>query len=99
MTDDQLIVFAREFRDGLLDGRSPWMMCFAVAAPLAGLLRCHGIETEVVEIDLGELNHVWLRLGDGRALDPTADQFNDFGFPEMPSVYLGPPTTIHVAPD
>jgi len=98
MTDDDLLAFAAEFREGILDGRSSWMMCFAVSAPLATLLRLHGVDVELVEGDLGEFNHVWLRLSDGRVLDPTADQFNDFGFPPLPPVYLGPPTGIHPPP-
>jgi hypothetical protein len=42
------------------------------------------------------MNHVWIKLTDGRALDPTADQFNVL-FPamKMPPVYLGPPQSIH----
>jgi len=41
---------------------------------------------------------VYKRQADGRALDPTADQFNRL-FPDlaMPPVYLGPPMTIHSA--
>ena len=35
----------------------------------------------------GPLSHVWLRLGDGRALDPSADQFVLGLLP----VYLGEP--------
>ena len=95
MTDAELIEFASEFREGILEGRSSWMMCFAVAAPLAGLLKMHGVDAVLKEGDLGELNHFWLCLPDGRVLDPTADQFNDFGVELMPSVYLGPPTAMH----
>lgn len=95
MKDAKLIKIATEFRKGILDGRPSRMMCFAICAPLAGLLGACGVDVEVIEGDLGECNHVWLRLADGRVLDPTADQFNDYGFPEMPPVYLGPPTTIH----
>lgn len=73
-------------------------MCFAVCAPLAGLLRLHGIEARVVEgfpSDGDFYNHVWLELPDGRVLDPTADQFAD-----MPPVYLGPrhPAIHHPTP-
>ena len=32
------------------------------------------------------MNHIWIRLADGRVLDPTADQFGDY-----PPVYLGDP--------
>ncbi len=99
MTDEELVIFAAEFREGILGGRNSEMMCFAVAAPLCTLLRLHGVENEMIESDLGEFNHFWLRLHDGRALDPTADQFNDYGFPPMPPVYLGPPLKTALHPD
>lgn len=97
MTDADLIVFATEFRKGILGDDPPWMMCFAVCAPLVTLLGLHGVEAELVEGDLGEWNHFWMRLDDGRVLDPTADQFNDLFTEKMPEVYLGPPATIHPA--
>ncbi|MDP3940648.1 MAG: hypothetical protein Q8R92_21245 [Deltaproteobacteria bacterium] len=99
MADDELIAFAKEFRDGILDGNPPWMMCAAVCWPLAGLLRFHGIECECIESDLGEFNHIWICLADGRALDPTGDQFNDYGFTPMPPVYLGEPLPMHPTPE
>jgi hypothetical protein len=100
MTDAELILLASEFRDGILDGDPPQMMCAAVSWPLGALLRFHGVENKAVESDLGEMNHIWLRLADGRALDATADQFNAL-FPDLhlPAVYLGPPlASIHHAP-
>lgn len=97
MTDAELIEFAQEFRDGILNGRDSAWMCAAICWPLGSLLTLlHGIEVEYIESDLGHCNHVWLRLEDGRALDPTADQFNAM-FPNLnyPPVYLGPPAEIH----
>jgi hypothetical protein len=52
--------------------------------------RPRGVPNTLVETQLerprgGPLNHVWLRLSDGRALDPSADQFR-LG---LPPVYLG----------
>lgn len=91
MKDAELIEFAREFREGILGGRPSNLMCFAVCAPLAGLLELHGVRCEVVESDLDITNHVWIRLEDGRALDPTADQFGG------PDIYLGPPQKTHGA--
>jgi hypothetical protein len=70
-------------------------MCAAVSWPLAALLRCSGVPCETVESDLGDCNHVWIRLEDGRALDPTADQFNFPAFKQYPPVYLGPLTELH----
>ena len=98
MTDDDLISAATGMREGILDGKSSEMACFMVATPLQGWLSFQGIETELVEADLGDINHCWLELPDGRVLDPTADQFNGMdenpGEP-LPPVYLGPPTIIH----
>ena len=96
MSDAALIRFATEFRAGILDGDPSDMMCFAVCAPLASMLRLSGVETELVESDLGEVNHYWLRLADGRVLDPTADQFNWCNTEQLPPVYLGPPTKLHL---
>jgi hypothetical protein len=100
MTDAELIAYVQEFRDGLLEGHGSWLACMKVCAPLATLLDICGVQTEmmtsVVENDAGDgCNHVFLRLADGRVLDPTSDQFNGFGFPTMPPVYLGPPERIH----
>jgi hypothetical protein len=92
--DADLIAYATEFREDILDGGESWMRCFMVCAPLAPLLRMSGVAVELVESDLGDTNHVWLRLPDGRALDPTADQFEGL---DLPPVYLGPPLRIHAA--
>ena len=97
MNDEELVTFANEFREGILDGGASALMCFAVCAPLATLLSMHGVECNVAKTDLGWIEHFWLRLPDGRALDPTADQFNNSGYGPFPPVYLGAPTTIHQA--
>jgi hypothetical protein len=95
--NDRLVTeFAQSFRDGILDGGPSDMMCAAVSWPLAALLRCSGLDCETVETkgvptEYGTVNHVWIRLSDGRALDPTADQFG------YPPVYLGAPLAIHTA--
>jgi hypothetical protein len=91
MTDKQLVEFARAFREGMLDGKRSNYMCFAICAPLAALFPVHGQPVELQEGDLGDINHVWLRLPDGRVLDPTADQFGA----DYPPVYLGEPRDIH----
>ena len=93
MTDAELIEFATEFREGILDGAPSRMMCFAVSAPLAGLLNFYGVDAKTVEGDVGNMNHIWIELSDGRVLDATADQFDD-----MPAVYLGKPAAIHSSP-
>lgn len=84
MTDEELQAIARDFRAGLLRGQASALMCFAVSAPLQGLLSAvYGVETELVELDFPDCNHVVLRLSDGRILDATADQFG------LAPVYLG----------
>lgn len=95
MTDQDLVEFAYEFRKGVLGGRPSKWMCAAVCWPLSTLLNMNGVECESVESDLGEMSHIWIRLADGRALDPTADQFNHLFSDNMPPVYLGPPTKYH----
>jgi len=98
MKDAELVQIAAEFREGILGARSSEWACAMVCWPLAALLSTYGVQAETVETDLGHMNHIWLRLLDGRALDPTADQFNRL-FPEMglPPVYLGVPLSIHGA--
>ena len=95
MTDAELIEFATEFREGVLGGSKSDWMCAAVCWPLASLLELHGVKATPVETDLGVCNHVWLRLDDGRALDPTGDQFNWCNSEQMPPVYLGAPGKLH----
>lgn len=96
MTDAELIELVTDFRQGVIgDGDSAWK-CAVVCWPLAGYLVFLGVECECIESDLGHCNHIWIRLADGRALDPTADQFNRL-FPDLglPPVYLGQPIAIH----
>ena len=99
MTDAELVTFAQEFREWILDGAPSDMMCEVVSWPLAGLLNFHGIECKTVETDLGEMNHVWIKLKDGRALDATADQFNKLFSKNYPPIYLGPPLGFHCDPE
>ena len=60
----------QHFRSGVAEA--------ALMAPLSTLLEVHGVPNTLVEVWLKRppRNHVWLRLSDGRALDPSADQFN-----------------------
>ncbi len=77
------------FRRGLIKKREGDMMCAIVCYPLSGYLSILGERTEIVEVSLRYSNHVFLRLSDGRVLDPTADQFGG------PKVYIGPPLWYH----
>lgn len=101
MTDVQLLKFTRSFRRGLLGNGSSAGCCAMVCHPLSTLLEMHGVKNKVIESDLGVMNHVWIQLEDGRALDPTADQFwEHWGVtPKLPPVYLGAPTTAHPLPE
>ena len=98
MSDKQIIEFAASFRKGILGKRSSEWMCAAVSWPLVTLLNMSGVKCEAVESDLGHCNHIWIRLADGRALDPTADQFNAITPGKYPPVYLGEPLDIHRTP-
>ena len=89
MTDRQLVKYAREFRRGVLGKRSSFMMCAAVCLPLETILSMAGVDVTIVESHFAEVNHIWLRLPDGRILDPTADQFG------LEPVYLGPLPLIY----
>lgn len=92
MRDEDIIECAADFRDGILHGSPSFMMCAAVCWPLAGFLRFSGVDCDTeereLEGDADTANHVWIRLADGRVLDPTADQFDGMG---LPPVYLGKP--------
>ena len=99
MTDEELVSFVSEFKVGILDGGTSHMRCAMVCWPLQSLLSIFGVETTamktpVVKCDFGEIDHMWLRLQDGRALDPTADQFNTKRR-KYPEVYIGKPTRLH----
>lgn len=91
MTDTELIEFATEFRDGILEGRPSALMCAAVCWPMEALLNMSGVDCRSVSADFEDYNHVWIRLADGRVLDPTADQFNEHFGLALPAVYLGEP--------
>lgn len=100
MTDQQLRRFVRSFRKALIGDHSSEDCCAVVCWPLAALLVAHGITVDAVESKTSwNGNHVWLRLPDGRALDPTADQFSEHLERRMPKVYLGRPIPeIHQYP-
>lgn len=90
-SDVKLIKYVKAFREGILAGRASSRMCGVVCYPLVGLLNFEGLSCQLAESDTKRTNHIWIRLYDGRVLDPTADQFGK----NYPSVYLGPPLDIH----
>lgn len=90
-----LLTYAQDFRESVLQGCSSQWMCVALSAPLHAAFRARGTASELVVTDLGECEHVFLRLADGQVLDPTADQFNWCSRQKLPGVYLGAPALIH----
>jgi len=92
MTDKQLISVARAMRRGILGKRPSAKQCMVVSASLQGYLSAvHGVQTELITVDFPEIDHVFLKLADGRILDPTADQFglDAIYLGEMPELYRG----------
>lgn len=71
-----MLTYAREYREAVLRGDSSAWMCAALSAPLHAAFQVLGIPSQLVVSDLGECEHIFLHLADGRVLDPTADQFN-----------------------
>lgn len=97
LTDKQLLRIATGFRKGILGRRrSSRMMCCMVSLGLQGYLGFLGLHTKVREGEVGDCNHIWLELSDGRVLDATADQFSD-DETIYPPVHLGEPLKIHRA--
>ena len=89
MNDRELQRICTSFRRGLIKQREGDMMCAVVCYPLQGYLSILGQSSQVEEVGLKYSNHVFLRLPDGRVLDPTADQFGG------PKVYIGQPLWYH----
>lgn len=89
MDDDALMAYTGSYRTAVLSTlrRSSQHMCVALTEPLHAALGFLGVPASMVEADLPECQHVFLRLADGRVLDASADQFG----PAYPPVYLGPP--------
>ena len=101
LTDAELIEIATDFRMALIGSRASEGCCYMIAAPLAGLLKsAYGVQCDLVESDHTDMDttcyeHVWVRLADGRVLDPTFDQFCT---EDRVPVYLGAPTEFHQSP-
>lgn len=91
----ELLSYTRLFRETILQGASSEQMCVALSAPLHAAFRARGTPSQLVASDLGECEHIFLRLADGLVLDPTADQFNWCSRQKLPGVYLGAPALIH----
>lgn len=89
-TDHDLLRIARAARERITLGGKSSGYCAVVCVPLATYLAWRGMAAVDVHGAVGEWQHAWIALGDGRILDPTADQFNRPGASRMPPIYLGP---------
>jgi hypothetical protein len=88
MNTRELILVAREFREGMIGKGSAESMCYMICAPLAGYLHFLGEQAEVIHGSVAGTEHYWIRLASGLILDPTACQFTTVDRP-MPEIYLG----------
>jgi hypothetical protein len=108
-TDKELLEAAQAYRAEMFDcptnkelaDANFLSMDYQICASLQGQLSYEGIDCalgeSVVKLSAGKYGiHHFIKLKDGRVLDPCADAFNEHsGFEKMPKVYLGPPHKIH----
>jgi hypothetical protein len=88
---EDLHLIAARVRKRILGRKPSRDQCFVVCSSLQGTLLALGYDPTLVVGEInGEHDHIWLRLPDGRILDPTADQFKTPTGEPMPAVYLGP---------
>lgn len=88
--DRELLRIARAARESITLGGKSSGYCVAICVSLVAYLTRRGVAATDIHGAVGEWQHTWIALGDGRILDPTADQFNRPGAARMPPVYLGP---------
>lgn len=93
MTGTQLLSYVRTYRYGMLGRKRGSKYCYMVCYPLQSLLSLEGVETELIEGEVCYyrywIGHFWLRMTDGKIIDPTAEQFAT-ETRKMPRVYIGP---------
>lgn len=94
LTETQIKQICLEFRRGILGRRKSRGQCGKVSWALQGYLSFFGVQTEVCEGDVGEWNHIYLRMPNGKVIDATADQFST-AKTKYPQVYIGKPLKIH----
>lgn len=84
-----LLGYSRRFRDAVL-GRAPSeRMCYVVSGPLCAAIVALGFGARLVKTKVARMEHIFIRLDDGRVLDATADQFAHFA--DVGPIYLGEP--------
>lgn len=95
ISQKELMDIVKEFRDGILEGKDPDCMCYAVCLPLQSYLTMIGVETVLTAGDVDSENkgmweHYWLTMKDGIIIDPTASQFEgEVNKDPIPDVYIG----------
>lgn len=103
--DKRLLNIVKQFTKGILNKSSSSQKCYMVCVPLHSYLLFCGYENQLTEGEVETENivygHWWLKLRDGRIIDPTADQLEGVNMPpiyfgELPENYkeLKPETTL-----
>ena len=72
MTNEEISLYATEFRNRVLRGRSSSMMCVALSAPLMAALDAQGVACELQETGQYDLLHSFIKLDDGLQISSTA---------------------------
>lgn len=98
MKDEILKAFALSFRNKVIGYSSSEGWCRTVSSSLLPLLAEHGVKGVLEQAEVYKergnaaslVSHTFIRLDDGRILDPTADQFRSPTGNQMPKVFLGP---------
>ena len=88
MTDSEILKYAKDFRNGMYGSKDGDGLCFAVAAPLCGILRFMGVECRLVQFQVNgfeKFEEHYAIIIENNLLDPTFDQIKDGN----PKVYFG----------
>jgi hypothetical protein len=93
MSDEELIKSAEWVRSVFVGDDTSEGWCVVVSTAIQLSLREVGIEAVITRGNIahvGETEHYWLTLPDGRIMDGTSDQFPEIeGGGMMPAIYLG----------
>ena len=93
MTDKELYRLVAGFTKGFLGKENSESKCFMICWPLQTYLSFCGVKTELISGEVSSDKHLWghywLKLMDGRIIDPTCDQFNIDGGVKMPKIFIG----------
>lgn len=84
-----LLGYSKRFRKAVLGREASDRMCYVVSGPLCAAITALGFGAHLVKSKVAYMEHIFIRLDDGRVLDATADQFSHFV--DVGPVYLGEP--------